>query len=226
MKKAFFVLARTDSSRLPAKAFLQLAGSTLLGCIIDQLKRHQNIPIIVLTSDQASDDELADFSLDQGCMVHRGSLHDVASRITGAIEAYDVDAFFRVNGDSPCIDYTLIKKAATLFDRGDYDFVSNLLKRSFPYGVAVELFSSHSYLQTQCKFETDHDKEHPTSFFYRNSEIFSVGGIEHEKDYSGYSLTVDTYDDYIYMRKLVRLEPRFLMLNLEEKIELIRRHTP
>ena len=58
MNKAFFVIARTDSNRLPAKAFLELANTTVLGCILEQLQQHKNIPIVVLSSDRAVDNEL------------------------------------------------------------------------------------------------------------------------------------------------------------------------
>ena len=53
------------------------------------------------TSTEASDDPVAEFCEQAGVAVHRGSLEDVASRVLDAARAHDLDAFVRINGDSP-----------------------------------------------------------------------------------------------------------------------------
>jgi len=219
--KAFFLLARTDSSRLPGKVFLPLNDMTLMEWIVRQLEYFTDIPVFLLTSDREIDDELCHLASDLGCSVYRGSIDNVSERIAGAIRASGVDAFFRVNGDSPCIDVALIAQAAKLYDEGNYDFVSNLVTRTFPYGVSVELINSDSFSIAQASFRGS-QLEHPTLYLYNELENFEYEAISMPEDNSDVRLTIDTLDDYIQFTERLKRHPDFFALSTQEKINLIR----
>lgn len=219
--KAFFLLARTDSSRLPGKIFLPLNEVTLLELVVSQLKQLADIPVYLVTSDRTVDDELCHLASGLGCSVYRGSINNVSKRIVGAIEASGVDAFFRINGDSPCIDVALIEQAAKLYDGGSYDFVSNLVTRTYPYGVSVELINSASYCNIQPRF-SGQQLEHPTQYLYDQLDDFDFAEIRSPEDNSDIRLTIDTLDDYIEFVERLRRHPDFFALSTQEKINLIR----
>lgn len=219
--KAFFLLARTDSSRLPGKVFLPLGKETLLELVVSQLKQFANIPVFLVTSDRAVDDELCHMASGLGCSLYRGSIDDVPERIVGAIEASGADAFFRINGDSPCIDVALIEQAAKLYDGGRYDFVSNLVTRTYPYGVSVELINSASYRKIQPGF-SGQQLEHPTLYLYDQLDEFDFAEIRSAEDNSGIRLTIDTLEDYIEFVERLSRHPDFFALSTQEKINLIR----
>lgn len=219
--KAFFLLARTDSSRLPGKIFLPLNEVTLLELVVSQLKQLADIPVYLVTSDRTVDDELCHLASGLCCSVYRGSINNVSERIVGAIEASGVDAFFRINGDSPCIDVALIEQAAKLYDGGSYDFVSNLVTRTYPYGVSVELINSASYCNIQPRF-SGQQLEHPTQYLYDQLDDFDFAEIRSPEDNSDIRLTIDTLDDYIEFVERLRRHPDFFALSTQEKINLIR----
>lgn len=216
---AFFILARMDSSRLPGKAFLRLGESTLLGSIIERLQFFKDFTPIVLTSDRKIDDCIETLARGLDCLCYRGEINDVAGRIAGAIDAFEVDAFFRINGDSPCLDEDLIKQAIQLFDSQSCDFISNIVHRSYPYGVAVELFSSAAFIKAQKKYTTLSEKEHPTIFFYNHLEDYKYLEFVNDIDLSCFSLTIDTLEDYVFFLKLLVEYPDFLDIDLTQKIK-------
>lgn len=225
MRIAFFVFARVDSSRLPAKAFLRLGGSTVLGTILSKIKKIEGGVPIVLTSDRSIDDCIESYANSLGVESYRGSLSDVSMRIVGAIERFGVDAFFRVNGDSPCIDESLITTALEQFRTGKYDFVSNLVNRTFPYGVAVELFDARAYIAAQQNFITLDQREHATSYFYTNLTKYRYGEIKSERNFTKYGFTIDTLDDYLKFLAILEGIPDFLELDVETKIKRLEEAT-
>ena len=216
MRKAFFVFSRIDSSRLPAKAMLRLGDDTILGTILETLKKSDKATPVVLTSTREVDDCIVSFAEARGVKTFRGSLEDVSLRIVGAIEKYDIEAFYRVNGDSPCVDLELINEAAMLYESDDYEFVSNLINRHYPYGVSVELFHANTYVDIQKQFHTHEQREHATSFFYQHLENFRYREINNNIDYSDVSLTIDTLDDYLRFLKILNRVPDFLELSLAQ----------
>ena len=221
MLNAFFVLARMDSSRLPGKAFLKLGNTTLLGSIINRLGNIGDFKVVVLTTDRETDDRIAGFAQDNDCLVFRGDPEDVSDRIVSAIREFNVSLFFRINGDSPCLDITLIENAISRYNASPCDFVSNLVRRTWPYGVAIELFNSKCYVETQQYFASPEEKEHPTSYFYQHINDFNYLELQNETDWSRHSLTVDTPDDYIFLLTLLEKYPEFLNTGTAEKIRLL-----
>ena len=62
MKTGLIVLCRYNSSRLPGKILKEINGKPLLSYILERLKlSRQSDQIIVATSDQPTDDPIAEF---------------------------------------------------------------------------------------------------------------------------------------------------------------------
>lgn len=219
MRFAFFVFSRIDSSRLPAKAMLKLGEHTVLGSILTRLQAVNGIDTFLLTSDRDVDNCLVDYAESLGVRSYRGSLDNVAGRICGALDTLGVDAFFRVNGDSPFMDVSLYQEAMEALEQTGPDFISNIVTRTYPYGVAVELFRSDVFLKYARNFESAGHQEHATSFFYENLDRFDYQEMINPKDWSKYSLTIDTLEDYLAAQRILSHEPDFLDLKLAAKIE-------
>jgi spore coat polysaccharide biosynthesis protein SpsF len=223
MNSAFFVFSRIDSSRLPAKALLKLGDSTLLGQIITSLSSVEGFSPILLTTNRFVDNCLSDYAKDLGCEVFRGSLEDVSSRIVAAIRHFGTERFFRINGDSPCLDNNLIQKGIDIYDSApNVDFVTNILERSYPYGVAVELFNATFYERHQDNFRSKPEKEHATSYFYKHFKQFNYYELKNELDWTEYRLTIDTLDDYLRFQNILRHCPDFFNLDLSLKIDKLK----
>ena len=73
--------ARTTSTRLPGKVLLPLVGAPMILRQIERIKRAKLIDkIVVATSDERSDDELATVCQNSDVEVYRGNLDDVLDR--------------------------------------------------------------------------------------------------------------------------------------------------
>src|SRR5436305_2350266 len=123
---AALVQARMSSSRLPGKVLRPLAGRLLVSYILDSLERCVLVDSAVLTTSvDPSDDPIADFSVSTGVDCFRGALDDVASRFLDAADAFGLDAFVRVNGDSPLLDHRLVDRAVELSLAASADLATN-----------------------------------------------------------------------------------------------------
>ena len=83
-----------SSTRLPKKAMLEISGRSLLGRVIDRSKHIKGIDeIIVATSNDKDDDEIANLSAREGVKVYRGSLENVTLRALSTCKEYNLDKF-------------------------------------------------------------------------------------------------------------------------------------
>lgn len=208
MKGAFIVQARMTSRRLPGKVLKEVRGRPLLSYVLERLASGvKQRPVILATSNDPSDDALADFCRKAGIACHRGELQNVAARFGSAIEAYDLDYFIRVNADSPFLDPQVIEEAAAIHAEGSFDIVTNIFKRSFPKGESVEIFRSETFLSALNDIRDPEDQEHVTKYFYRNAARFRIFNLEAGHDYSAVNLSVDTAEDFErFERTLDRLK--------------------
>jgi len=169
------VVARMTSSRLPGKVLSRVAGKPLLQYTLERLRKSKlDIEVVIATSEETSDDPLAEFAEQSGISCVRGSLEDVAGRFLMAIRETGVDAMFRVNGDSPLIDPALFCRAANTYRESSPDLITNIMPRHYPPGVSVELVKATAYREAYSLMKEAEDKEHVTRFFYRNSEKFKI----------------------------------------------------
>jgi spore coat polysaccharide biosynthesis protein SpsF (cytidylyltransferase family) len=81
MKKAIFITVRTDSTRLPNKALLEILGKPTIEMVILRAKKVVNADIIVLcTTDRSVDDGIARIAERNGIKYFRGSVEDKLER--------------------------------------------------------------------------------------------------------------------------------------------------
>src|SRR5689334_18394344 len=119
--------ARTSSSRLPGKVLLPLAGQPMILRQIERVRRARRIDrLVVATSEDPSDDELAHALERAGVDVHRGPLADVLARFTGALAAFGpTDHVVRLTGDCPLADPAVIDATIERVTGAGADYGSN-----------------------------------------------------------------------------------------------------
>lgn len=214
------IFSRFSSSRLPGKALKNLGNSTLLGVLIQKIQREPNFRIILATSNDSSDDILAKTAKDFGVECFRGSLINIAERTISCIKAFSIKNFARVNGDSPFIQTELLNEAFNILEHQKLDFVTNLYPRSFPYGVAVEVFDADFFCSHAAHFEAPYT-EHITSFFYSNIVKFKFHNI-----FSGLTfdentiLTVDDFQTYRIVKRMFEINPAIQDMSIKEIISI------
>ncbi len=200
--KGIIVQARMNSKRLPNKILYKVNGKPMIQYLLESLMHCSGIDcIVVATSNETTDDPLALFCQNCGIDYYRGSLNNVGERFVNIIEKYNFDTFVRISGDSPLLDYRLVDKALKIFSSGTYDFVTNVLRRTYPKGQSVEVIDSSVFKKVYPLIKKTSDKEHVTPYFYANHEKFSIYNFESGRHYEHIQLSVDTPNDMIRFKK-------------------------
>ena len=142
MSTAIVVQARMGSTRLPGKVLKDIAGRPMLSYQMERLRRVKRAErIVVATTDQPADDAVERFCQKEKIACVRGSEHDVLARYHLAIERFPADVVVRITADCPLIDPAIVDEAIAAYEP---DYVSNMLETTYPYGMAVEVFSAQA----------------------------------------------------------------------------------
>lgn len=198
------ILARMDSSRLPGKALLRVNDKPLVGYCIDRALKIRGLRNVVLaTTDRMVDEPLVEYANSIGLPVYRGESDNVAKRCLDCAKAFGGDYFLRMNGDSPFVDPSVVGKAIDILEDQRPDLVTNLLERTYPYGVAVELVRVKT-LEELVGQLTLAQAEHVTAVFYERRHLFELKSISGSfLDYSKCRMVVDDTDDFRLFEKVV-----------------------
>ncbi len=203
MKTIIIVQARMTSTRLPGKVLLPLAGEPMLTRLVERLRRVQRADAIVIaTTTNTTDEPIAALCDQLGVACHRGSELDVLSRYADAARLHGADVVVRITSDCPLIDPALIDQVIAVYQEGDSDCVSNMLPPTWPYGMAVEVFSAAALAQAHAEATQPAEREHVTPFLYAHPERYRLRNVTSPVDLSHHRWTVDTPEDYELVRRL------------------------
>jgi spore coat polysaccharide biosynthesis protein SpsF (cytidylyltransferase family) len=200
------ILSRLGSGRLPAKSLLLIRPKTsILENIILQLNILENVERPVLATSNYKEDDVLDYYANQlGIKVLRGSHDNVIGRLHMAAIKEGADYVLRVNSDSIIVDRELIDIGISKLHRNNYDYVTNLRPRSYPYGISLQIISTE-LLSLCIKSKLDNkEKEHITPAidkYINPSRLYNISSPL-SFDYSNKRLVVDTVDDYVRMFRL------------------------
>jgi spore coat polysaccharide biosynthesis protein SpsF len=210
------VQARTTSSRLPGKVLLPLLGEPMILRQLERITRASTLDLIVVaTSEDESDDDLAFVIADAGYDLIRGSLDDVLARFIRVIDEYHPDTIVRMTADCPLTSPAVIDLIAHAFDASETDYASNTMIPTYPDGLDVEVVTAQA-LRKVAEISSDPDeREHVTLGLYRRPEQFSVVNVVDPSglDHSDLRLTVDTPEDFAFVeviyQRLFAANPEF-----------------
>ncbi|MDP2264421.1 MAG: glycosyltransferase family protein [Hydrogenophaga sp.] len=219
MTTLIIVQARMTSTRLPGKVLLPLAGVPMLTRLAERLRRVQRADgIVIATTTNATDDPIAVLCTQLGVLCHRGSEHDVLSRYADAARLHGADTVVRITADCPLIDPALIDQVIAAFEEGDSDYTSNMLPPTWPYGMAVEVFSAAALQRAHAEATQPAEREHVTPFIYGHPERYRLRNVASPVDLSHHRWTVDTPEDHELVRRLFEtlhpLNPQFTQTDI------------
>ena len=222
MKILLGLQARTNSKRLPKKVMRKINGNPLLFYVLERLKKSKlSDKIYVLTSTEQGDQTIANYCKENKINIYLGNLNDVLSRYYDFVKEKKIDAVIRISADSPLIDFNLVNKMHDLFlkNNHNYDIITNVFPRTFPKGQSVEIIKSSTLkFLTQSNLKVD-EKEHVTSFIYKNPKIFKILNYEYTKNQSSLRLSIDNKNDFLNFKSFAKTNTNFLNYNLDKIIE-------
>jgi glutamate-1-semialdehyde 2,1-aminomutase/spore coat polysaccharide biosynthesis protein SpsF len=206
MNVVAIIQARMASTRLPGKVLAELAGQPMLWHVVQRTRRARTLnEVVVATSTSPSDDPIEAFCIEREIPYERGSESDVLDRYYQAARARAADVVVRITGDCPLIDPAVIDKVVGTYREGDYDYVSNVFRYTYPDGLDTEAFSFASLERTWRNARKPSEREHVTPFM-RVSGAFRTENVANERDLShlNYRWTVDDPGDLNFVREVFR----------------------
>jgi spore coat polysaccharide biosynthesis protein SpsF len=219
--------ARMTSTRLPGKVTKPIMGRPMLELMVERLRLARRIDrIVIATTTNAADDGLEELAerLDVGCF--RGSEEDVLGRVLGAAVAHEAHLIVETTGDCPLIDPFVVDQVIGMFEANDVDYCGNCVAKSYPLGMAVQVFPTRVLADVARLTHDPADREHVSLYIYEHPERFRllhvVSGFS--SDDAGLRLTVDTDEDYTLVKAIFEeLYPRNPAFTLGDVVGLLHR---
>lgn len=228
MRIEAFIQARMGSTRLPGKVLKNVLGRPLLDFLVERLSQSKEIDdIIILTSNQATDDPIVSFCQEKGISFFRGSEEDVLDRYYQAALQRKPDGIVRITADCPLIDPEVVDRVIQVFKKSypKVDYISNSLERTFPRGLDVEVFSLHALQQAYQHGIRPEEREHVTVYLYRHPELFHLKNVIHEPFLGNHRWTVDTPEDFALVKLILEnLYPSHPQFRLKDVLKLLSQH--
>ena len=200
------IQARMSSTRLPGKVLREMAGSPMLELMLERVRADSDVPTIVATSTEPSDDPIEELCNALDVPIIRGPLHDVLSRFIQAIDTYQPEIVIRLTGDNPLTDAMAVQKGIDKFrafftggEREEAGISNHLADRTDPHGYAVEVLRADKMRWLAEQDLSDEEKEHVTLGFINRGIYGSFHILEGGEDIRW---TVDYPEDFEYMSKL------------------------
>lgn len=193
------IQARIWAKRFPAKVLADLGGETVLQHVIKRALQVEGADkVIVATPDMALLPTIRQY----GAEAFLGAEHNVLKRYVDCAKAYGLDTVVRITADCPFIDHKVINSLISLYLSGDYDYVSNVLERSYPYGLDAEVVSLKALECIQNHTQEQKYTEHVTLYIREHIHDFKVANLKADDDYTAFDWRLDNPEDLPYLRAL------------------------
>lgn len=207
MKRKIIALlqARTDSTRLPAKVLKLVLGVPLIIHQLTRINQSKTIDeLILVTSEESSDDKLVEIVSDANFSVFRGSKNNVLERFFQCAKTLNLeygDIIVRLTGDCPVHDAAIIDELVNVFLNSHVDYMANCINPIYPDGLDVEVFTFEALQKASYEAKKLSEQEHVTPYI-RDSGLFKVANLIKEPKYPEWRLTVDEPDDFTVIEKI------------------------
>lgn len=217
--------ARTSSRRLPGKVLLPVMGKPMLARQLERLSRSTTIhQLVVATSNNSSDDAIAELCVTEKVPCFRGDLNDVLDRFTSCAREFSADHVVRLTGDCPLTDPKLIDELVKFYLNQNVDYASNCRPPSLPDGLDAEVFTIQALESAWRESTEPFAREHVVPFIVGQPDRFAIANWTDEEDFSSLRWTVDEREDFDFVSKVYEaLYPQSPEFDFKEVLALIQR---
>ncbi|MFA5824724.1 MAG: NTP transferase domain-containing protein [Gallionellaceae bacterium] len=220
--------ARMGSSRLPGKTMAPVYnGMSLLECVVRRFRACRALDdVVVATSVKRGDDAIFEWCAKNGVSVFRGSEENVLERVAGAARQYSADAIVQMGADSAYLDYQLIDQLVGYYRGGQFDYVCNDLKLTYPLGIYGHVVRTEKLVElSQRKDLSDNDCSDVVRYIWEHPENYAIFSIEAPPGLycPGLRLTIDYPEDMEQARNVYAHFGGYLFTTAQV-IDLSRQH--
>jgi len=214
------IQVRLNSKRLTGKALLPLGEVPMLVYLLRRLKvLPRPYKLIVATTTNAEDDNIAFTAEKEGIEVVRGEEQDVLARYIKCIAIFPAELIVRVTADNPLTDPEILMNVTSQMRKKGYDYVRAM--NGYPVGAGVDAFTDKLLRLLYKNTTSAYDREHLNSYVLSHPDKFKICELHAPcaLAYPDLRLTVDTSEDYERLKKIVESYPRNYFINTEDAIE-------
>lgn len=214
---AIIIQARMSSTRMPGKVLLPFYEEKhILGIQINRLKAvFPDLSIIVATTENPTDDSIANACKELEVGIFRGSETDVLQRFIDCAEKFNADRIMRVCSDNPFLDAHYAQQLISLAEQHNVDYLSykddkNTAAIKTHWGLFTEIVSTAALKKASKATSENLYHEHVTNYIYGHPERFRVKLIAAPKEiFHRHDLryTIDTPEDFAAAQELYALCP-------------------
>jgi spore coat polysaccharide biosynthesis protein SpsF len=170
--------ARMTSTRLPGKVLADINGQPSLAVQIERLSCVPDLDGIVIATTTNQTDDPVEALAQRLCVgVWRGSEEDVLQRVLDAAQHHGADVIVEVTGDCPLADPAIVSKIIQTYREEATDYASNVLTRSYPIGMDVQVFATEILADAARRTQDEADREHVSLYIYRHPELYSLVNV-------------------------------------------------
>jgi spore coat polysaccharide biosynthesis protein SpsF (cytidylyltransferase family) len=220
---AAFIPARLTSVRLPRKLLAPLGSRPALAFLLERVKASGIETIVVCTTDDPDDDELADLARKHRVECYRGDREDIILRFDEAARHFSADLIVNVDGDDIFCDPVLIARTAAVLKSGESDFVR---WKQLPLGASPVGFTAAA-LSIVRKGKTVSTTATGWGRFFTNPGLFRVAELDPppiEAFSPELRLTLDYPADYMLMQAIeAELTPTDPNFGIDAIVRLVNR---
>ena len=210
------IQARMGSSRLPGKVMMCLdENNFLIDYVLNQLSYSKLIDkTIVATTKLKEDNLIVNHVKKRSLEVFCGSSDDVLDRYYRCAEKNNLEHIVRITADNPLIDPRIVDTVVEKYKTGNYDYVSNTLVRTYPYGTEVEVFSMKVLEQAWNNASLPSEREHVTPYIRNKKLNCRLGNLENDKKLDHLRWTLDRIEDFELIKKITeKISKRPILMN-------------
>lgn len=200
MSVAVIVQARMQSTRLPGKVMLPLAGRPVLDHVLRRCQRIPGANVVVCAIPTGAEcDPLAEVSMAAGAAVFRGSETDVLQRYAEAARAVDATTVMRVTSDCPLIDPQICGDVLAKVLAGSTDHACNNDPPGWPHGLDCEAMTAAALRRANAEATEAFDREHVTPWIRRHPDLRRVN-VAGPGTHTNLRWTLDYPEDYAFFQ--------------------------
>lgn len=207
-KIGVIVQARMESSRLPGKVLMSLNGVPALERMIDRIKYLKSLKNIIVASPNTKEsNKIKKLCMRKHILFSTPNIdpEDVLSRVYITAKTFQLDTIISLTADCPLIDSRQILYLLSNYNTGKYDYVSNVVERSWPDGLDIELFSFDALYKVYLSvLEPIQHRAHVGWNIMQDPKRFKLWNWKATgtMDWPELGLTLDTQKDYELLNML------------------------
>tara|TARA_R110002096_G_scaffold274610_6_gene468389 strand:+ start:156 stop:1928 length:1773 start_codon:yes stop_codon:yes gene_type:complete len=204
--------ARLNSSRLPKKHFLSLAGKPLIERLWERLAKVDRLTEIVLaTTDDSYNEPLKEWAETTGrkCVAYQGAIDDLMGRVDSVVKQFDTDILVYVCGDCPLVEPSAIDRMLDQIEgQPEIDTVGFSLSANGDKVIheGFDVFRRGFWDRMVSVASAPFEKEHVGAVYHHLKKVMPTakGEVLEPEEYYGteHRISVDTPSDYRFMRRV------------------------